>query len=352
MLRVRKNIDILIISVHPTLEFDEIMLFQEMGHRVCSLGFYFDSDYNELRPNPFLKVNKQWLDNVSMVFHRSGCKMSEGPDSWIISKEFCDLFDIIIVHHNFRFIESNWDVLRNKKVIWRTVGQELHWAENAMRKYREDGVYIVRWSNEEQDIPGYCGCDMVIHACKKETDFIDWIGDDESVITFNNNFVQRKKALNYDFYIKSLGDNIPRKLFGLNNLGVPGNLGVISYSEQLKVLGNGRVSFVTGTYPAPYTLGFVECWMSGIPVVHVGRSVFSLAGDVVTFEIDKLIINGVNGILVNTEKEAQKTLSLLLNDFDMAKELSVNGRKSAIKEFGVEQAKAKWEELFDIICIN
>ena len=32
---------ILCISVHPVLEYDEIQLFESMGHEIFSLGFYF-----------------------------------------------------------------------------------------------------------------------------------------------------------------------------------------------------------------------------------------------------------------------------------------------------------------------
>lgn len=74
----------------------------------------------------------------------SGCQITPNdPATYILSKSFVEWFDIIVVHHNYHFIERNWDNIRWSKVIWRTIGQELSVPERRLRPYREDGLLVV-----------------------------------------------------------------------------------------------------------------------------------------------------------------------------------------------------------------
>ena len=331
---------ILCVSVHPVLEYDELTLLEDMGHKVFSLGFYFDRNKaNELRP---ALNHTNWHAECQAAFYASGCGGAEEPVRWSVSESFCSLFDLIIVHHNFRFIAANWESLRKSRVAWRTIGQETHWGEDAMRDFRRSGVKIIRWSPEERYIERYIGSDMVIRSVKDSAEWTGWTGKTRRVVTFNNNFRARGARMSFDFHQQCV-DGLPFDLYGLNNDDVPHWRGVVSAAQQQEILRSHCCAFITGTQPAPYTLGFIEAWMTGIPVVHVGRK--RSCGDAHgIYEIDHLIVHGENGFLVDEVAEAKEVMSALIGDSDLCRRISQAGRASAIAFFGKDRAKREWSD--------
>jgi hypothetical protein len=331
---------ILCVSVHPVLEYDEIRLFESIGHQVFSLGFYFDRVNNSSLRGQMPET--EWHAECRAAFQATGCSNVEGPVQWSVTSEFCARFDLVVVHHNYRFIEAAWESLRNSRVVWRTIGQEIHWAEDAMRDFRRRGVKIVRWSPEERHIERYIGSDAIIRAVKDPEDWTGWTGKTRRIVTFNNNFRARGAGMSFDFHQKCV-ENLPFDLFGLNNDDVPSWRGVVSAAQQQDILRSYCCAFLTGTQPAPYTLGFIEAWMTGIPVVHVGRrrSCGDAAG---VYEIDRLIVHGENGFLVDEVDEAKDVMQALIDDPDLCKRISTAGRASAIEIFGKDRAEREWTD--------
>lgn len=86
--------------------------------------------------------------------------------------------------------------------------------------------------------------------------------------------------------------------------------------------------------------------MTGTSIIHVARNQFcgSAAGE---YEIDDFIINGVNGFLVETVREAQEAFDLILNDDDLAQSISNNGRKDAISRFDCQVARSNWKTFIE-----
>ena len=336
------SLKILCVSVHPVLEYDEIKLFEDMGHEVFALGFFFHrATPGNLRP-PLPETD--WHQMCARAFAEMGCSRLSTNIEWSVTEQFCALFDVIIVHHNHHFIAGNWDQIQSTPVVWRTIGQELHWAEDAIRPFRERGVKIVRWSPEERFIERYIGDDAVIRSAKNPDDWTGWTGESSRILTFNNNFRARGEGMSFDFY-QACVTGFPFDLYGLNNPDVPGWRGTATPDKQQSLLRDHRLAFVTGTYPAPYTLGFIEAWMTGIPVVHVGRKRFT-KDNRGTYEIDHLIANGESGFLVDEIDGARLIFRMLLDDIDLCRHISTNGRAAAIKNFGTEQARVKWAEFF------
>lgn len=329
---------ILCVSVHPVLEYDEIQLFEEMGHQIFSLGFYINREVEgNLRPP--LPEN-DWHRERKTAFSELGCSRTEKNAGWIVSKEFCDGFDLILVHHNHHFIAANWDKISGRTVVWRTIGQEMEYAEDNMREYRQRGLRIVRWSPEEIFIERYIGADAVIRAAKNADDWYGWNGVIPRIVTFNNNFRARKDAMNFDFHQQCVA-GIPFDLYGIGNDDVPKWRGIASPEDQQQLLRDHCAAFVTGTWPAPYTLGFVEAWMTGIPVVHVGRQRFS-HNTIGAYEIDRLIKHGENGFLVDDVDEGRTVLRELASDQNLCQQISRKGRESAIASFGRATAIPQW----------
>ncbi|MBZ1351008.1 hypothetical protein KZZ10_10160 [Alcaligenaceae bacterium LF4-65] len=338
----KKINNILIISVHPVLEFDEIKIFESLGYNVFSCGFYLDRNSdNELRPR---LQGSAWHAKCLQDFGHFGCSR-DSEKGWLITEEFIAHFDLIVVHHDYQFLQNNWSQIQDKRVIWRSIGQGIHWTENAMKDFRDQGVSIVRWSPVESQIADYIGGDTVIRAAKDCTEWSNWNGKIKRIITFNNNFYDRGDQLNFGFHQLCV-DSQPFDLYGVGNDGIPNWRGVLKYEEQLQALRDYRAVFMTGSRPAPYTLSFIEAWMTGTPVIHVGRDKFcgAAAGE---FEIDDFIVNGVNGFLVETVKEAKEVFQLILNDDHLAMSISINGRRDAISLFDFQVAKSSWKAFLE-----
>ena len=334
---------ILIVSVHPVLEYDEIRLFESLGCDVFSLGYYLNRG-QELQLRPGLP-STEWHAENRKIFSASGCRQERNSrHGWVITDAFCKNFDIVVVHHNYEFINCNWEAIRSRHVVWRTIGQALHHAEHAMREHRVD-VKIVRWSPEEARMRDFIGADAYIRACKDPADWGGWNGRERRVITFNNNFQARGDGMNFAFHQQCV-EGYPFDLYGLRNDGIPNWRGTATYSEQQDILRRSRAAFVTGTWPAPYTLGFIEAWMTGIPVVHVGRRRFE-KDTPGTYEIDNLIVDGESGFLVDEVEQARSAFARLLEDEAECQRISTNGRAAACKYFGIERAKVEWMKFFN-----
>ncbi|GAH94302.1 unnamed protein product, partial [marine sediment metagenome] len=91
-----------------------------------------------------------------------------------LSREFIDNFDIILVMHIPHWITDNWDTIKDKKVIWRTIGQSTSDTERVLTPYREKGLKIIRYSENERTLPNYIGEDAVISFYKDPNELKDW----------------------------------------------------------------------------------------------------------------------------------------------------------------------------------
>lgn len=340
--RPGQRLRILLVSVHPVLEYDEVQMFEEMGHEVFCLGFYTRRGRLDTLRGPLPETD--WHHACQEAFVAHGCAQVRGDVQWRVSGAFCAGFDVVLVHHNFSFIAENWQALAASRVIWRTIGQGIHWAEDRMRDYRAQGLKIVRWSPEERHIERYIGADAVIRTAKNPADWNRWTGTAGRIVTFNNNFRARGQGMSFDFHQQCVA-GLPFDLYGIGNEDVPDWRGVASPDEQVRLLREHRVAFVTGTNPAPYTLGFVEAWMTGTPVVHVGRRRFS-GGARGVYEIDHLIVDGESGFLVDEVDAAAALFRELLGNHALCAQVSAKGRAAAVATFGRATAAAQWAAFF------
>lgn len=145
---------------------------------------------------------------------------------------------------------------------------------------------------------------------------------------------------------------------------IKGNLLLVRIKEKLKKHYDGYVynlevdtdnSYTTVggtlhncTWPAPYTMAFMEAWITGTPVVTIGPALADNPGWAhFNIEVPSFIQNGVNGFKSDSLIELRKYVSMLLEDYDLAKKISQEGRKSAIELFDKGKIKRQWKEFFD-----
>ncbi|MFJ5713997.1 hypothetical protein [Neobacillus sp. NPDC093127] len=325
---------ILYLSVHDVLEYDELRLFTELGHECFSHGAY-------CRP----KIGSSYRPPIAeMSFDQHFADLVDRYSKYYLHPEMIEDKDIIIIMHDPLIITNNWEMIKHKRVIWRSIGQSDPGVENMLRPYREQGMEIVRYSPREKLIPDYIGEDAMIRFYKDPDEYGGWEGSKEQIMTISQSMKKYWIGSNYNlFHHACLG--FPVKLFGPGNEDAPESGGMLTYEQMKQELRQNRVFFYTGTRITSYTLGFIEAFMTGIPIVSVSEMQGNLPLlEQRTFEVHELIEHGKEGFVSDHLLELRVYLNDLLNNFDLAKEISKNARAKAIQLFGKEKIKDQWRE--------
>ncbi|MCJ7634403.1 hypothetical protein MUP77_18680 [Candidatus Bathyarchaeota archaeon] len=254
--------------------------------------------------------------------------------------DWCDTIYILGIE---AWLPANWERIKHKHVIFRSIGQAVERTEKVLGTYRPQGLKIVRYSPIEQSIPFFSGADATIRFYKDPDEYKGWTGEKKQVITVAQAMKKRDDCLKFSVF-EACTRGFPRKLYGFSNDDVDKELwgGALTYEELKQVLRENRVFFYCCTFPAQYTMAFQEALMVGIPVVAIGRT---LAG--FNIEVPSLIVNGVNGFTSDSIDELRNYVSMLLEDHELAKRISVEGRKTAIELFAKETIKEQWRQFFN-----
>lgn len=349
---------ILYMSCHEILEYDELKLFTELGHECYSLGAYTQPGGEEHRKRPPLELpyNPHFIE-LSLQYDRRQLhpEMLEGIDIVIVMHEPSFLGRVNNSQWNQDLGDGNWPLFREfikkgGRVIWRSIGQSIPNVERILAPWRAEGLEVVRYSPAEQTIGQNVGTDAVIRFYKDPDEFKGWTGDDRTVINFTQSLKERGRFTGYNT-VRRLADAIPFKVYGPNNEDL-GDLhgGLLKYDEMLRVLQRSRAYFYHGTYPASYTLSFIEAMMTGIPMLCVGPkkgNSHEMFPDQNTYEIPGIIQQGVNGYYSDSVEELQGYAQHLLDDVNLARSISAFGRNTAIDLFGKAKIKAQWKEYLE-----
>lgn len=342
---------ILYMSVHEILEYDELKLFSELGYECYSLGAYTQPGGEEHRKRPALDLpyNPHFIE-LSLQYDRR--KLHE---------EQLEGIDVVIVMHEPTFLgfahpheelgEGNWPLFRDfikrgGRVIWRTIGQSIPAVEARLQRYRNAGLEVVRYSPTEQTIAGNIGTDAVVRFYKDPDEFADWTGRRQSIVNFTQSLKSRGAFTGYKL-MREVFQDLPAKVYGPGNedLGLLAG-GLVSYEDQKAILQEARCCFYHGTYPASYTLSFIEALMTGTPVIAVGpkngNSAFMFP-DQNTYEVPSIINTGVNGFVSDDPDALRSYAQELINNQKRARAISAFGRQTAIELFGKAKIKAEWK---------
>jgi glycosyltransferase involved in cell wall biosynthesis len=327
---------ILYLSCHSILEYDELKLFSELGYDWFSLGSYVNptKPADEKRP----ALSGKYDDHLISLAGRYS------RDN--LHQEQIDPFDVIIVMHIDEWIEKNWDKLKHKKVIWRSIGQSATSIEAKLYKYTKEGLKIVRYSPTEKNIVGYVGEDAIIRFYKDPEEFKDWNGNRNEVMTVGQSLEKRGEFCHYNVF-NTTTIEFGRKVFGPGNEETKDFGGVLSYEDLKKAYRDYRAFFYTGTQPASYTLGFIEALMTGIPIVAIGPEFGNSIIKQNTYEVHKILENEKDGFSSDNILELKSYVRMLLADYKFAKKIGEAGRKKAIQMFGKETIKNQWKDFIE-----
>ena len=332
------------ISNHSILEYDEVKLLTEMGHDVFSNGAYLDPKGHFTLPRPGIdgmKYNDKFADLARVN------PKTDLPSALI------DPFDVIIVMHQPDVIVQNWDKFRGKRVIWRTIGQSVKSTEAKLRHMRAEGLKIVRYSPKERNIPGYLGEDAMIRFYKDPEVYEGWTGEQKKVVNFSQSLKGRREFCHYEEIIQVI-EKFAGKVYGPGNddLG-EFNGGDQPYENQMEIMRKSRCMVYGGTWPASYTLSFIEALMMGLPIVAISKALAHLPNfePFDFYEVDEILAQ-IGGIVCDTPEQMMGQVERLLNDDKHAKKISDKQRELAIAMFGKDKIKSQWEGYLNELVSN
>lgn len=329
---------LLYLSCHAVLEYDELKLFESLNIDYFSLGSYINPQ------DPADPIRPPLTHVVDPDIHRMA------PDRDHIPKEFFDRFDIIVIMHIPQWITNNWENMKHKRVIWRTIGQSTPAIEESMQKYVAEGLEIVRYSPTEARIQNYAGHKEIIRFYKDPKEFGPWNGHTQEVITFAQNMKARGEFCNYDIFEHTVR-GLNAHVYGPKNQE-SGELngGFLSYLDMKNKYKNSRVYFYTGTQPAAYTLNFMEAWISGIPVVAIGPSLAnSLHISGKSYEAHELLgTSGEYGFWSDTVIELRNAIEMFYFNPSAGEKITEKARNKAIEIFGVDNIRKQWKTLLGV----
>ena len=331
---------LLYLSCHSILEYDELRIFNELGIDVFSHGAYHNPQNldDKKRPPLDLPFHKSFSDNT-LLYPKEN-----------LDPELIKWADTIICMHVSDWLFKNWEKLKGKRIILRTIGQQTIEDESKIKWMRREGLEIVRYSPREITVPGYVGEDAMIRFAKKPDEFGPWMGIKKQVITVAQSFKQRDFSCNYTLFEKATL-NYPRKVFGPHNEDLNDTYGGCPDYENLrKELSMAYLYFYTGTYPASYTLNFIESAMTGLPMVALGDMLGNGTEFMSqqTYEVADLLKRYDAGIVGDNLTQLRAGVELLFNDAELRKKYSRNIRSLAVDLFDHEKIKKQWKEYLKI----
>jgi hypothetical protein len=341
--------NILLLASHAVAEYDDIRMFTDMGHDVFCPGGYQDPRQpgEGIRPGiPNAPVHPELIEACEAQRREGG---DPGPKIDMakanLHPDVIDWADVIIVHHFVdQWIIQQWARIRHKRVIWRTCGQSNPHLEQAMARYRRDGLQIVRYSPAERRYfeprKAWAGEDALIRFGKYPDDYGPWVGDKVLVGNLTQDMAARGDACGYGFWMEATAGLLAEPA-GKGSDAI-GGLGTLSYSGMLEYLRRLRAYLYTGTRPASYTLGLIEAMLSGVPVVSIDSGSWGSGwGGDTLFEAHEIA-----GMFYPADW-ARNVLQRFLDDADYARRIGEAQRERAIRLFGIDEIAPRWQDFLD-----
>lgn len=325
------------ISCHSILEYDEVSLLTELKHDVFSNGAYIDPAGHFTLPRPAIKGAKYHTDLAELARTTPRTELPSG---------LIDYFDTFIIMHSPDVLFQNWNRIKHKNVLWRSIGQSTGGIENRLKPLVAEGLKIIRYSPREQKLPNYAGESAMIRFYKDSEEFKGWTGHDPVAINITQSLKGRRDFCHYD-EITELLAGFPAKVYGTGNEDLAElNGGELPYEYLKGKLRDARVYIYGGTWPACYTLSLIEAMMTGIPVVAIGEKHANVEKfeQLDFYEVSDIIKNGINGFCSDNMNELREAIKSLLENQDYARQIGVRGRETAIKLFGKQTIKEQWED--------
>ena len=329
------------ISCHSILEYDEVQMLTDLGHEVFSNGAYINPAGHITLPRPAI---------IGADYNEKLANLAIQNPKTNLPKELIDPFDVIIVMHQPDVLVENWEKLKHKKVIWRTIGQSVPTVEKKLAPLREEGLLIVRYSPKEENIENYIGSDAMIRFYKDERVYDGWDGSSGDVVNFSQSLMGRRDFCHYD-EIMPVIEVFSGKVYGPGNEDLGGfNGGQIPFDKQLEIMRHAGVMVYGGTWPASYTLSFIEALTMGLPMVAISKDIANIPKfqSIDFYEVDELMAM-ISAPVCGSVDEMLDATKELLENTNYAREISQRQRDLARELFSMKKISNQWREFLKSI---
>jgi hypothetical protein len=340
--------NLLVLSSHAILEYDDLRLFSRLGYDVFIPGAYSDPAHPgvEFGREPFRPpiLDAPHHPELEALCHAQRVKHADTPAGmgvidWAkadLHPDLIDWADVIMVNcFPVEWISGQWDRIRHKRVIWRTIGQSNPWVEHEMKAFRTQGMEIVRYSPAErrafEPTGAFAGEDAIIRFAKDPADYGPWIGDEAVVGNVTQNLDVRGDHCGLPFWTAAT-EGLPVKLAGLGSERM-GGVGSLSWNGLRDYLAHIRVFLYTGTQPASYTLGLMEAMLTGTPILSIGPEEMWMPA---LFEAHEMVG------WADVEGARQYLAAILATEPAALMEQSAATRAKGIELFGIETVGRQW----------
>ena len=331
---------------HQALAFEDILMFRELGWEVFPMGAYFPGLPPRSPFRPALTWSEQEL-RLADDFRADGCSFEEGVEPKPrLTRRFVERFDVVVYVYDVDLIEAEWEALSARPVVWRTIGQILAAHETKAAGLRGRGLRIARWAMTERRVPLYAGDDEVIRSSKDLRVHGAWLGSDAPFILTCSNAFRLRYPGEYEFFDAAVGD-LPAVVTGDANAGLPRCIGVVDFERQIGLMQAARAYFYCHGSAIPYTLNFVEAWITGVPVIALARGARVEGCDLEYNEVADLVEHGRTGFLVATPAEGADVCRMLLADAELARTVAAASRARAEAVFGRDTVARQWSSFLN-----
>lgn len=340
---------LLYFSCHETLEHDELSMFSKLGFEVFPIGHYtkFDQPIKSSREKLDIPVMQEAVDifNRYHSYEKLKTKLSDiksgskGPYMFKVHPELARIFDVVVVSYYEENITLNWDTIKDKHVVLRTISQ----LQSHRSPFRSK-VKTVALSPQEKFLHGYTP-DKVIRQSVDTNLYSGWQGNSDVVLTVNKWLKKRGDVSAWDAYNQVTKD-FNRLVCGFGNEDISWAISDLPQSKIQEIRQNAGVYFSTCSKPGGVTYTFVEALSTGIPMVTIGPNLGNFAPNVPSFDAHLFIKNGYNGFWSDDVRELKKYIRELINNKELAKQISINGRNTAIEHFSIEKCTQDWKDFF------
>jgi hypothetical protein len=342
-----RKLNILYLACHETLEYDDVRMFTEMGHRVFSVGGLANPD----GPQPATRPTMAGFHSRDWWSAFAG-DASNDLTAKRVTREFAQRFDVAVVNHDPALLDTNMGALSGMPIVFRSIGQSNYHREAILARHL-DAVHVVRYSQKEVGLPNFCRTDRVIYFAKFLTDYPRWDGGSRA-ITFHNSFPTRATVSvptlsQYDEIARSG----PFDLYGFWNDGVEAWRGLASADQQLELFRTAGAYVYVYSVPPSYTLSLVEAMLVGVPVVAPSasavRSILGATADACGFtaaryEVSEFLDHDPS-LIWNTANEVPFRVRALLEEPERSQVISQRLRSKASALFDVRKVAPQWQQL-------
>lgn len=350
---------------HPLMTADQCLMWERLGiDWFCTAYYTYSNQPGDL---PYINVKRD--DDLLRLFEKQTRNISDddrlgklcgdknfqwtnqlAPNLFKFTDEFLDKFDAILFDFFIENILANSDTLYGRKVYLRTFGMHNPRNEPKILKARRKGLCKVIRNNPKEHLlvdglepkVRFGGLDAMIRGCvvKDENEISGWTGHINKVCTFSsffdsNDYRSSGRRYWYEQTIKLAKAKDISEVYGIGRT-------FLSHEKKLEVLRDYRVNLVTGTPGSNNTYSFVEAFVMGQPIVVFGPDLWQSN----TYEANELLEHGVTGFVGNSPDECAEYISLLINDYDLAKSMSEKARSRAIEIYGRDVLGNEWRNFF------